>query len=163
MKYLFPAQLVFSLILLTSLATTAQPQPDHLLDQMVGKYHLTGDMLGKPLDQDVDVHWVLRDQFLEFSFTSPAHAQVPYEARMWVGRDEEGYVAHLLDQFGAEPSRTLGFGQAGPTLVLLFAYPTAEFRQTFRSTTTGWTIEIDSRKPGKEWIHWATKVLTRVP
>lgn len=136
---------------------------DPLLAPLEGRWRLSGDMKGKPLDQLVEARWALRGQFLQMTFSSPEGAAVPYQAEMWIGKDHEGYVAHLLDQFGAAPSRVLGLGKEGPLLVLEFAYPDAEFRQTFQRDGADWVIEIDSRDPGGPWQRWATKRLTLLP
>lgn len=158
-KVLYPLLLLFSLFGYGP----AEPLSDPLLDQLQGRWKLTGEMLGKPLNQVVEVKWVLDHQFLQFSFSSPPDAKVPYQGEMWIGRDAQGYVAHLLDQFGAEPSRTLGFGIPGEQLQLLFSYPTADFRQTYERRGDSWRIVIESRQGSDQpWTEWAVKTMVPI-
>jgi hypothetical protein len=118
----------------------AQPQGAHdpYLQQLTGRWDMTGTLLGKPLHQRGEGSWLLKDGWLCFTIID---AQVPpaYQAAVYIGFDPKAgdYVAHWLDQFGAAGARVVGTGHRdGRRLVLEFPYREGAFRDTSRWSRT---------------------------
>jgi hypothetical protein len=94
--------------------------------------------------------WSLGGCFVEVrlrsTFTEPADRQ-PYEAIYFIGFDEqdERYMMHLLDTFGARSSRVLGVGEPqGNRTPFLFEYPDGPFTNAFtwRPDAAEWTCHL---------------------
>lgn len=138
------------------------------LNRLIGQWKLTGQMGTTLLQQAVTVKWTLEGRFVELHFKStlPAsESQPPYEAIYFIGYDEQddAYVMHLLDTFGAGYSRFIGIGKRdGDTILFVFQYANGPFtnRFTWESTTQSWDFELAYEQDGK--VHtFATKRMTR--
>src|SRR5690242_2618547 len=78
---------------------------DDLLEQLAGKWKLTGTVRGRPMNHTVEARWVLNHQFLEIherDTADPAKSELWYEAIVLIGYDHmsERYVMHWNDVFG---------------------------------------------------------------
>ena len=121
---------------------------DHLLDRLVGSWEMVGQVQGEPATFRLDTRRVLQGKFIELHMDDVARPP-QYEARVFIGVDSAagGYIAHWLDNFGAPSSIPHGTGGAvGDTLTLRFAYPSAEFRDTFTydSASGRWRLLVES-------------------
>lgn len=104
-----------------------------LLEHLVGQWHMTGSVRGRPATYTLDVTRVLGGRFVELHMED-VHRPPAYEARVFIGVDSAHaeYIAHWLDSFGAAYSIPHATGAAdGDTLRLSFPYPTGAFRDTF--------------------------------
>ena len=140
------------------------------LYRLVGQWDLTGQMGTTPLQQVVSAGWTLEGRFVELHFAStlPAsESQPPYQAVYFIGYDEQDdtYVLHLLDTFGAGYSRVIGLGKRdGDTIPFVFQYADGPFTNRFiwESTTQSWVFELTYEQAGQ--VHaFATKRMTRRP
>jgi hypothetical protein len=146
----------------------ARPAGDDLLDQLVGRWDLTGSLGNKPLAQSVSAEWVLNHRFLQIVFRDrnpPRGNAVHYEAVHYVGRESSGgYVMHLLDVFGPEYSKTLGVGtRDGDAITFTFDYPGDPFRARYaldRARKT-WAVTITHKDKSGDWKLFAEKRLVR--
>jgi Protein of unknown function (DUF1579) len=142
---------------------------DTLLDNMVGHWHLTGEVMHQPADHSVDAKWVLDHSFLrlhEKSNTAGRSGQPAYEAFVFIGfdRPRNRYVAHWLDVFGGHPSATLGHAQRnGDTLEFAFDYPESAFRTTFRwdAQSHTWEWLMQNRNAQGDWDEFAKFTMAR--
>ncbi|HLY55734.1 MAG TPA: hypothetical protein VKS60_09265 [Stellaceae bacterium] len=140
---------------------------DDLLDHMVGTWHLTGTMGGKPADQRVEARWVLGHQFLMLHETASAGASgasPAYEAEPYIGWDavSERYVAHWLDIFGGRWSETLGYGKRdGDAIAFVFEYPDGPFHTTFRwdKAQGTWQWRMEQKNKAGQWEVFADAVM----
>ncbi|PYX86674.1 MAG: hypothetical protein DMG68_14655 [Acidobacteria bacterium] len=111
---------------------------DDLLEQLAGKWRLSGTIMGRNAEHDVQAEWVLNHQFLRVHEKEIVPAKtdaVPYEAIVMIGYDNasERYVAHWMDVYGGRVSETLGYGRRAQDAVeFVFEYPDGPFRTTFR-------------------------------
>ncbi|HSM70744.1 MAG TPA: hypothetical protein VK851_04310 [Anaerolineales bacterium] len=138
------------------------------LNLLIGQWELTGQMGTTKLQQAVTVQWVLERSFVELHFASTLPASVsqpPYQAIYFIGHDEQNdtYVMHLLDTFGAGFSRVIGLGKRdGNTIPFIFQYKEGPFmnRLIWESSTQSWTFELTYEQDGQ--VHtFATKHMTR--
>jgi len=145
----------------------AQPQGAHdpYLQQLTGRWDMTGTLLGKPLHQRGEGSWLLKDGWLCFTIID---AQVPpaYQAAVYIGFDPKAgdYVAHWLDQFGAAGARVVGTGHRdGRRLVLEFPYREGAFRDTFSMEPDGerGTLLLESQEADGHWSTFASYQLRR--
>ena len=144
---------------------------DELLDKMVGKWKLTGKIMGRTAYHTVEAAWVLNHQFLkieEIDLADHPAGEVPYHAMVLVGYDNtsERYVAHWLDVFGGRFSETLGYGvRAGSEIKFVFEYPDGPFHTTFRwvSNEDSWQWLMETKDKHGKWAEFGTMSLTRPP
>jgi len=146
---------------------------DDLLDKLVGKWKVSGNIVGRKLEHSAEVKWVLNHQFLQVHFldASPVNPKDPtpkYEALVYVGYDNmsERYVVFWLDVFGGRFAETIGFGarQSPDSIMFVFQYPDGPLHNTFsfnRERGT-WTIKIVQKDAKGEWADFATELLERV-
>jgi hypothetical protein len=83
-----------------------------------------------------------------------------YEARVFVGvdPDENRYIAHWMDNFGAAYSIPHAVGGAqGDTIVLTFAYDAGPFRDTFSYDRKAdrWHFLLESSDSAGVWKRFA--------
>ncbi len=152
-----------------SLDGTTHVFRDDLLDHLVGKWSLTGEVAGRKASHRVEAEWVLNHQFLRIHEKDMAQPQpsgeAPYEAIVFVGRDNtsERYVAHWMDVFGGRWSETLGYGtRVGNAIEFVFEYPDGPFRTTFRwqPDKSGWEWNMRSRAKNGDWEQFGLLKLT---
>jgi hypothetical protein len=112
-------------------------QPHDLLDRLIGRWDVTGQMGETPLRQAVEAKGTLGDLFVKLHCRSGLQApagQLPYETLYYIGNDSESerYVMHLLDTSGARFSRTLGISEREDDRIsFVFEYDGGPFTHTF--------------------------------
>lgn len=106
--------LTLSAVVLAACASSATPSPDpaiaraeapaahELLDRMVGRWVLTGEIAGQATTHDVEVEWVLQHKYVRITEVSRERGEngLPqYEATIFVGWLERAdrYVCLWLD------------------------------------------------------------------
>jgi hypothetical protein len=154
------------------------PLKDNLLDQLVGKWNVTGNIAGQSIKHFCEADWVLNHQFLRVHFIdvdSGTHQDQrekqlehpPYEAMVFVGYDNmsERYVVHWLDIFGGRFSETLGFGERknDESIKFSFEYPSGPVHNTFTRNPDKdlWSVLIEEKDDKGRWIVFANEVLER--
>jgi hypothetical protein len=137
----------------------APPSVMTLLEHLVGKWRMSGEVRGKPAEYRLDARNVLAARFVELHMLDTSSV-APYEARVFIGADTTAgrVIVHWLDSFGAAYSVPPGFGKVtGDTLRFELAYPTGTFRDTFvyDSRSDSWDITLLSRDSKNEWSVFA--------
>jgi hypothetical protein len=132
---------------------------DALLDELEGQWCMNGTLMGEPVEYNLDASWVLGHQFLLLEMREVSNPP-QYEAAIFIGYDDSGdqYVVHWLDQFGAKPSATLGYGERDKNSIrLLFDYPSSQFRDTFTfdDDSGQWHFYIEAKKADGSWSEFA--------
>jgi hypothetical protein len=89
---------------------------DDLLNNLVGRWSLTGKMGDTSLYQKVEARWILRETLVEMSCTPVRVGEdgnPDYEALYFIGYDKKTreYVLHLFDTFGVTSKHIPGIGQ----------------------------------------------------
>ena len=139
-----------------------------LLNKLVGRWDLTGQMGQTPLQQRVECHWVLGGLFVQLHFISvlpPPKGNTPYEALYHIGYNEHQgiYVLHLLDTFGVGTSCIVGIGKReGDSIPFVFEYEDGPFtnRLSWDAGTETWTFEQTHLQGGAVHV-FATKRMMR--
>jgi hypothetical protein len=141
---------------------------DDLLNNLIGRWSLTGKMGEASLYQEVDAKWALRELFVEMRF-SPIRAgedgNPDYEALYLIGYDKKTneYVLHLFDSFGVTSKPVPGVGARKDNSVRFkFDYTVGPWFNTFTWDTArkSWKNTITfERKDGSEGT-FAEKELT---
>jgi len=145
---------------------------DDLLERLVGKWKISGNMVGRKLEQQADIKWVLNHQFLQIHFLDaspmPQDHTPKYDALVYLGYDNmsERYVIFWLDVFGGRFAETIGFGTkpSPDSIKFVFQYPDGPLHNTFsynRENRT-WTIKIVQKDAKGKWIDFATELLEKV-
>lgn len=141
-----------------------------LLDKLVGRWDLTGQMGATPLRQAVEGRWILGHLFIEVSCRSVLpvpEGQQPYEALYLLGYNAEHdrFVLHLLDTFGVALSGTMGIGEReGNSIPFRFTYGEGSvFVNTFtwHPNEEAWTHDLVDYTGGQAHP-FASKRMTRV-
>jgi hypothetical protein len=147
---------------------------DALLDKMIGRWEITGSMMGQPLRQRGEAEWVLNHQFIRIFFRDATVPRgptkdPPYEAYVYVGFDNmsERYVMHWLDTFGGRYSEVLGYGVkklGRDSISFIFEGGTGPLRNTiswdFRTST--WRMLIKQKNTKGEWYTFVDETLRRI-
>jgi hypothetical protein len=144
---------------------------DVLLNNLVGRWSLTGKMGDTALYQEVNAKWVLRESFVEIRF-SPARVgeggNPDYEALYLIGYDKKTneYVLHLFDTFGVTSKPVPGIGTRKDNLIRFkFDYTVGQWYNTFTwdPAQRSWKNMITyERKDGSEGP-FAVKELIPIP
>lgn len=130
---------------LALMATSSAPaqsttSADPLLDRMIGRWVLRGQIAGHAAAHDVTCRWVLGHEYVEMHETSrerTAAGSPAYEAIVYLGRDPRSreYAVMWLDNtaYGAFAPAGVGHAQAsGDSIPFLFRYSdTTSFHTTF--------------------------------
>lgn len=140
-----------------------------LLAKLAGTWKVTGTIEGEAVEQTLNARFTLADRFLELHFVgtqSPEPGMPPYEARVFVGfhAKSKRFVGHWLDVFGAAGS-AMGSGERkSESIVIVYPYGSADFRNTFTPGDKGtWRLLVESRKKDQtEWNVFADQKLTPV-
>jgi hypothetical protein len=152
MNFVSPSLLLWLLVFSTEARSQQPTLKDPLLDEMTGKWVLSGQIRGKQTIHDVDVDWALNHQYVHIHETSrdkngDGHPQ--YEAEVFLGWDasKEQYVVHWMDVYGGGFSLT-GFGKRdGSSIPIVFATGDDRFHTTFsfdeKNRTWRWTMDSD--------------------
>jgi hypothetical protein len=146
-------------------AHRARPGRDPFLAQLVGPWDFSGTLRGKPVHYRVEGRWVLHKGWLRLALTDVAKPPA-YVAEVYIGFDAHAgdYVAHWLDQFGAEGARVAATGtREGQTLVLSFPYAEGAFRDTLTLAADGssGSLLIEAQQQDGRWSTFASYTLTR--
>jgi hypothetical protein len=149
---------------------------DKLLDELVGKWRVNGEIMGQNIEQYCEADWVLNHQFLRAHFIDSAardrksgsiHDGAEYEAMVFIGYDNmsERYVVHWIDIFGGRFSETLGYGnsQDQHTIRFVFEYPTGPLHNTFAWNMIDgtWSIQIKQKNQNGKWTDFADEILRK--
>jgi hypothetical protein len=137
---------------------------DALLDQITGRWKLSGTIRGKNVEHTVEAQWVLNHQFLQV-FEKDLATTPAYEANIMIGYDNlsERYVAHWLDVFGGRFSETLGYGtRSGDQIEFIFEYPDGPFRTLFRwiADKKQWQWQMRTKNNSGKWVEFSNLTLT---
>lgn len=168
-----------TLLLFAALAAAAQeehrpacaPGPeaqfqDDLLDELVGDWTLTGNMMGRELAQQCSARWVLNHKFVRLDCRetrNPPLLKVRYESTMYVGCSSAShrYVVNLVDIFGAGDS--LGFGRrTGDTIRFVWEQPDGtafENEFAWKAGSHTWVSSLRQRDRSGKWTSWGEKTL----
>ncbi len=147
-------------------ANSQRPARDPFLAQLAGRWQLRGTVLGKPVRYHGSAVWILNDGWLRLGLVDRAKPPA-YQADVYLGFDAKAgdYIAHWLDQFGASGARVVATGyRDGRTLVLIFPYDGAPFRDTLTLSEDGESgqLLLESQNPDGAWSTFATYVMTRI-
>lgn len=122
---------------------------------LVGDWSLDGEILGKPLAQEVEVRWVLGGAYIRIHYlpsTVTPLTDLPYEAIAFIGWvPDEGPSMYLFDTFGAR-YRAPGIGRIVEPgrCRFRFDYPDGEFLTDLIEIADGWRVEQFSVVDGRE-------------
>lgn len=138
---------------------------DARLDRLAGRWNVARTIRGEVVRNSLDAEWVLQHRFLRLHYTDPARPPA-YEAMVFMGwnRERGEYVVHWIDAFGGDFSETLGHGRAeGDSIVLLFHYPSGDFRNTYRwwPGRGEWTSRGESQDSTGAWRPFMSDRFTR--
>jgi Protein of unknown function (DUF1579) len=172
-----PSLMVFLVALLLSALPQNKPEPldgpnrvfhDDLLDSLEGRWKVSGTIMGRPREMELNSKWVLNHQFLRVDEKDAAATagKMPYEAQIYIGYDNasERYVVHWIDIFGGRFSETLGYGtRSGNSIKFVFEYPDGPFRNTFtwNPEEKVWHFFLEQRDGEGKWKTFADQKATR--
>jgi hypothetical protein len=159
-------------ITLAGVAIAQQPPAWHdgLAEQLVGKWKLEGNVMGRAAHHIVAAQWVLGHQFLQIheqtSSDAPA-TESRYDAIWFLGYDtvSERYILHLIDVFGGRYSETLGYGtRDGNDLRFVFEYPDGPFhtRWGWLPDAKRWEWHLEQKDKAGNWKVFAHLQLTQI-
>lgn len=146
-----------------------RPFHDELLDNLQGKWKVTGTIRGLPREMELTAEWVLNHQFLlvRESDAAAIAGKQPYEAQIYIGYDNtsERYVVHWIDIFGGRFSETLGYGtRAGNSIKFVFEYPDGPFHNTFtwNPETKTWRFLLEQKNAEGKWMVFADQTASKM-
>lgn len=150
--------IAFLLLLFTSSRASAQ-QPalqGPLLDNLIGKWVLSGTINGHQTTHDVAIRWVLNHEFIEIHEISREKnsSGLPlYDAWVFLGWDsrKDRYIVHWMDVFGGGFS-LLGYApKADTSIPIVFESGDGKFHTTltFDRNTKAWFWAMDNERDGK--------------
>ena len=140
-------------------ASSAPDADDAFLEAMIGDWSIEGVTLGKPIHYALRGERILAGGFLRLQLRDKAKPP-QYQADFFLGYDKakHDYIGHWLDQYGAAGARVVAEGHRdGNTLVLLFPYADAPFRDTFTYDPgkRAWTWLLESQEKNGTWSTFA--------
>ena len=141
---------------------------DALLDNLQGKWKVTGAIMGRPREMELTAEWVLNHQFLLVREKDAAsiEGKQPYEAQIYIGYDNtsERYVVHWIDIFGGRTSETLGYGtRMGNSIKFVFEYPDGPFHNTFawNPEAKTWRFLLEQKNAEGKWTLFADQTASK--
>jgi hypothetical protein len=152
---------ICALILGASFTASAQAGAirDPLLDQMTGKWVLQGTIAGHETTHDIEVDWVLRDEYVRLHETSRetnAQGQAAYEAIVFIAAEQatHQYKCLWLDSTGGGGLHNEGVAdgkRTGDEIVFLFNDKDGSVHTTFsyNKSSDTWQWLIDNEMNGK--------------
>jgi hypothetical protein len=149
----------------SSAATPAARAPEEaLLDHLVGRWVMSGQVMGDPVTYTAEGARVLQDRWVRLHLLDRA-TPPGYEASVHIGFDpaKRRYVVHWLDNFGAAGAGVAGFGtMSGDTLALRFDYASGPFRDwlVWHPERRGWTFLLESADSTGAWREFARYEVT---
>jgi Protein of unknown function (DUF1579) len=140
---------------------------DPLLNNLLGRWDASGQVLSRKVASTLTVEWVLNHQFLQLKLEDTATPS-QYDAWIYIGYDfrSERYVVHWLDVFGGRFSETLGYGSRSSDGVrFVFEYGDGPFRKTltWNAVDKTWRWLIESKDDAGRWKPFADYNLRRPP
>jgi hypothetical protein len=170
------AALALAPVLVTTLWPQNRPGPQQvppvqsdLLDQLEGRWEITGTLGPRPVHEQADAEWVLNHQFLRIH---RKQIDGPDESVVHVGYDTlyKRFVAFRLDTRGAVGAEFPGYGlQKGDNkLEFTFDYPSGPWRETWswdaKGNTWQFVVEIGRKdSKGVTYSPFSTLNLRRLP
>lgn len=142
---------------LLSWATACAQQPtlrDPLLDNLIGKWVLTGTIGRKQTTHDVNIRWTLNHQFVEIHEVSREHENhsPQYEAWVFLGWDstKDQYIVHWIDVFGGGFSLKGHGAKQENAIPIVFESREGSFHTTltFEQSTGTWSWRMDNEQNG---------------
>jgi hypothetical protein len=139
---------------------------DELLDKLIGKWEINGEIAGDKVQNNFTAQWVLNHQFVELNFTD-VKEKPDYIAHVDIGYDciSEQYVVHWIDNFGGRFSKTLGYGvkKNESMIEFRFEYPNAPFinQFIFDSKTNTWHFYLTTKNTHGQWVVFGDEYLKR--
>jgi hypothetical protein len=172
MRKILAVILCLAALALASPAQNRSSDPLRLLDRMVGHWVLNGTIGGKQTTHDVQVRWILRQEYLELHEVSrekDAKGVPAYEAIVLVSWDAKAnqYACLWLDSTvgGALTSqatcRAVPSGDAIPFIFTISPSESIHTTFTYRNATDTWQWLIDNETNGKTH-RFADVVLSRI-
>ncbi len=142
---------------------------DPLLEKLVGRWDLTGTIMGKPARHSVEAHWILAHHYLqihEIAAPNPKTGKPDYEALPIIGYEDKSgrYIAYWLDMFGEIFSQTIGSGRrSGDRIEFVFDYPDGPFHNDFiwDERASEWRWHMTNKNAQGEWSEFGDVRLTR--
>ncbi len=146
-----------------------RPVHDDLLDNLEGKWKITGMIMGHQREMEITAEWVLNHQWLllhEHDATS-VEGKLAYDAHIYIGYDNtsERYVVHWIDIYGGRVSETLGYGtRSGNSIKFNFEYPDGPFHNTFtwNPANKTWHFLLEQKDAEGKWKMFADQTVTSV-
>jgi hypothetical protein len=142
------------------LAADSGVSPDNVfLDALAGDWTMSGTVTNKPVLYHAKGERVLQGGFLRLHMIDAATTP-SYEADVYLGFDpqQNDYILHWLDQFGAAGARVVGTGRRkGSVLTVIIPYKENDFRDTFEwlEKTGTWDLTIESQNKDGSWSLFA--------
>lgn len=139
-------------------ATQERVADDAFLDGFAGDWMMDGQVMGETARYRAHGERVLDGAWLEFHMTDANKTPPEYEARVFIGWDNEAhdYVAHWLDDFGAGGARVAATGRREEnTLTIDYPYANGVFRNIWVREEAGWTLTIEAHQPDGSWRNFA--------
>ena len=165
-SFLLSSVVIFALCLQTAFSQTRPSKRETLLANLIGTWHMAGEVEGKPVKYSFEASRVLQDK-LVFMHMKDLAVPSPYEADVYIGYDttRSCYVTFWLDNFGVDSAiSVLGYGdRKGDTLVILFSFPNEPFRDTFTydSARDEWRFLLEDGNLQGTWKTFADYYLKR--
>jgi hypothetical protein len=155
---------LFRVVLCLALCPTAfvraqqKPLDSPLLDHLVGKWVLHGEVAGQQTTHDVEAGWVLHHQYLEIREVSrekDQNGKPQYEATVYVGWNEPTgqYAAVWLDTYGGISPGSIGIAERRENQ-LTFIFKNEKGAVTFRNAfvydqkENSWAWSMDNVEGG---------------
>jgi hypothetical protein len=138
-------------------ANSAAPAPDSFLDQMQGRWKVTGTYNGHSAKHNFKGEWEFRNGYLRFRDVSEeekADGLEEFEVIAYIGYDPANarYVCVWVDNSGtaAPESVAAATARVGDSLPFVFKSKDGAFHSTFIYNSKGntWTWNMDSEKNG---------------
>lgn len=154
---------LFALYLQPAIAADTNTRPA-LLASLDGHWVMVGDVMGQPVQYDMEAFPVLQGAFTEIHMND-VETPSQYEARVFIGVAKDGkLIVHWMDSTGADGSIPHGTGSISPNgIVFKIPYPDGTFRDTLtrHPAQKSWSFLIEAEQPDGSWKHFAKYTLRR--
>lgn len=140
-----------------ALAESAVPAPDQFLDQMQGRWKVTGTYNGHPAKHNFKAEWTFRNGYLRFRDVSEeekADGIEEIEIIAYIGYDAANarYVCIWIDNKGTADPETVAAAtpRVGDTLPFVFKAKSGTFHSTFAfdAKSNSWSWIMQDEKNG---------------
>jgi len=151
---------MFVILVIVAVMAPAQRLEDPLLDHLIGKWVLQGEIAGKETTHAIEATWMLGHQYIqlhELSLQKDTKGQAEYEAIVFIGWDQTSgqYQCLWLDTTGGGGITAQAIGHAkrsGDEIAFLFKGNDNEsFHTTFtyNRSADAWRWSLDGESGGK--------------